>query len=207
MADHATDLFKEMFKDSPTAQNYAMKATKQTALVRGLGEAYKSANVATIQRRPFSLSTDGSNGANSKLYPILTYVFDEKLKRIEWKLISIPALGKTQSATAEHIFQLLDSELMEHCIAYNHVIALSVDNTNTMVGHKKGLYGRFKEKHCDIHLAGCLCHLINLATQAASSELNIGIDDLLVDIFYYFRKSDKRKAELTKLQEFYDTDL
>lgn len=46
--------------------------------------------------------------------------------------------------------------------------------------------------------AGGICHLADLTVKAGMKALPVDIDQLFVDIFYYFQHSSKRK------QEFYD---
>ena len=76
-----------------------------------------------------------------------------------------------------------------------------------MVGNKKGVYGRIIANNPHVMKSGCICHLVHLAAKKGSAVLPVQIDDLLVDIFYHFRKSDANKKELKGFQVFYDTSL
>ena len=47
----------------------------------------------------------------------------------------------------------------------------------------------------------CVCHLANLCLMAGKQTLP-DVDDLFVDLYYYFDKSAKRKEEYYKFQLF-----
>ena len=46
---------------------------------------------------------------------------------------------------------------------------------------------------------GCICHLADLTTKAGMEALPVDIDQLFIDIFYYFYHSSKRKQEFCDL--------
>jgi hypothetical protein len=74
-----------------------------------------------------------------------------------------------------------------------------------MVGHKKGVFAFIKEKQPRVFLSGCPLHLVHIAAKKAAQCLP-PIDDVLVDIFYYFNKSEKRKSEFKGTQVLYDVE-
>ena len=53
---------------------------------------------------------------------------------------------------------------------------------------------------------GCICHLANLCVAAAVKSLPVNVDDMLVNIYYHFQKSSKRKEEYKEYEEFTDTE-
>ena len=50
-----------------------------------------------------------------------------------------------------------------------------------------------KAKQPDFFLAGCTRHLIHVATEKRADSLPVAVSEILVDIFYYFKKSSTRK--------------
>ena len=53
---------------------------------------------------PYSLATDGSNDANSQLYPIVVRFFDSSLGHVVSVILSVPACK--EGCTGENIFNL-----------------------------------------------------------------------------------------------------
>ena len=57
-----------------------------------------------------------------------------------------------------------------------------------------------------MYINGCPCHIIhNTANKGASSfalETGLDIEDMLVDVFYWFDESHKRKNNLEEFYEF-----
>ena len=44
----------------------------------------------------------------------------------------------------------------------------------------------------------CLWHLAHMCTGKGAKELAVNIEDFVIDIYYHFRRSAKRKAQLIK---------
>jgi len=101
----------------------------------------------------------------------------------------------------------MNNSLLENSLSFERALSFSCDNTNTMVGHIMGVYGRIIATCPHVKKSGCLCHLIHLCGKKASSKLPIQVSDLLIDIFYHFKHSDSNKKELKQFQELHDTDI
>lgn len=107
--------------------------------------------------------------------------------------------------SGENIFGLVEAELKSRDIPWSNCIALGSDNANVMIGHKKGVFAYMKEKQPNLYLSGCPLHLIHIAAKKAADVLP-AVDDLLVDVYYFFNKSDKRKSEFRDVQDLCDLD-
>lgn len=99
----------------------------------------------------------------------------------------------------------MERELSSSQISWENNLALGCDNASVMTGCKKGVYAFAKEKHPNIYLAGCTLHLIHIAAKKAATALP-PVDDALIDIYYYFQKSETRKRDFKGTQKIYDTD-
>ena len=59
-------------------------------------------------------------------------------------------------------------------------------------------------------IAGCPCHLAHIAAGHAndgfSNYINLNIEDVCVDDFYWLDKSTKRKGKLVEYLEFFDQE-
>lgn len=58
-----------------------------------------------------------------------------------------------------------------------------------MVGTNKGVYGCMKDKHKNIFLVSCTLHIIHNAARKAAKQQLPAFEEVLVDIFHYFKKS------------------
>ena len=108
------------------------------------------------------------------------------------------------------LFQTLESKWRE--IPWSQAVSLSVDNTNSMIGVHNSLASRCKGRNPEIYVAGCPCHLAHTAASHAHDAFaqvaGIHVEDLLIDIFYWFDKSTKRKGPgvLAEYMEFCDQE-
>lgn len=82
----------------------------------------------------------------------------------------------------------MDAELTSSGISRENCLALGSGNANIMVGTNKGVYGCMKDKHKNIFLVSCTLHIIHNATRKAAKQLP-AFEEVLVDIFHYFKKS------------------
>lgn len=126
------------------------------------------------------------------------------VKRVE--LYSHLCLCLFPICAGENIFNLIKSELESRNIPWANCIAFGTDNAANMTGQHKGVIAFLKRKNDSMFLAGCCLHLIHLAAKKGSGALPVSVDDVLVDIYYFFDKSDKRQAEFRQFQDLCDKD-
>ena len=96
-------------------------------------------------------------------------------------------------------------------IPWSQAVSLSVDNTNSMIGAHNSFASRCKAKNPDIYLLGCPCHLAHIAASNANDaftevQAGINVEDLLIDLYYWFDKSTKRKGVLVEYMELCDQE-
>ena len=154
-----------------------------------------------MKSAPFSLATDGSNDSNSKLFPVVVKTFNPDTLSVESEVVSLPVLE--DSATGKIIFDLCDGLLTEASIDWSNCIAFGCDNASVMTGVHKGVFAFIKQKNPNCVLSGCTLHLVHLAAEKASNLLPFQPADLLIDIFYYMKKSSVRQRNLGKWQEYF----
>lgn len=88
-------------------------------------------------------------------------------------------------------------------LSWENCISFGCDNAAVMTGANKGVVAFIRKQNPEIFLSGCVIHLVHIA--AKKSALILGpIDDILVDIFYYMKKSDKRQSAFKELQDIYN---
>ncbi len=72
-------------------------------------------------------------------------------------------------------------------------MAFMSDTTNVLKGNRSGVQKLIKNEHPILYDVGCICHLADLVVKAGMQTLPLNIDELFVDIFYFFHHSSKRK--------------
>ena len=89
---------------------------------------------------------------------------------------------------------------MPHHIVRNNVPDGTV--LHILIGCNNAIASRCKNENPDIFISGCACHLAHIAATEANDAftdvLGINIEDVLIDLFYWFDKSSKRKEKLSE---------
>jgi hypothetical protein len=85
-------------------------------------------------------------------------------------------------------------------------MSLAADNASVMQGRLKSVASFVVKKAPHVYMLGCACHLMHLAAGKAAAALDVRVDELLIDIYYYLDKSSKRKQELKRLQVLCDVE-
>lgn len=151
---------------------------------------------------PFTLMIDESNDRTTKKrLVILAHFLDGD--NTKTRLLDLPEL---KSGTAASIFDVIDELFKAKEIPWRNVVGFASDNCNTMLGKNNSVLSRIIEKNEAVFSIGCICHLGNLCVKDGLKSLPVNIDDLLVDIFYYFKHSSKRIEEFQAFQDFTETD-
>lgn len=92
--------------------------------------------------------------------------------------------------------------MLEDEIPWSQAVSLSVDNTNSMIGVHNSSASRCKAQNSEIYVLGCPCHLAHIAASNAndafSEIVGINVEDIVIDLFYWFDKSTKRKGDLVE---------
>jgi len=75
-----------------------------------------------------------------------------------------------------------------------------------MTGIHKGVFYFVKQEQPNVFLAGCTLHIVHNAAKKASNTALPPVEDVLIDIFYYFKKSVNRQTRFKGAQDLCDTD-
>ena len=79
-----------------------------------------------------------------------------------------------------------------------------------MIGRNNSIASRCKTKNQSIFISGCPCHLAHLVATAANDSfteiIDVNVEDVLIDLYYWFNKSSKRKEKLAEYFEFCDQE-
>ena len=80
------------------------------------------------------------------------------------------------------------------------------DTANVMKGKRSGVQKLIKDENPSLYDIGCICHLADLCIKAGMSTLPLDIDQLFIDIYYYFHHSSKRNQEFVDMWRSFYTD-
>ena len=168
----------------------------------------RSRLVEEIKKGPFSLAADGSNDeVLVKLNPLLIRLFNNDLGDVNFQLLDTCC---SKSGTAEILFENIFNALRSNKIDWSNCVGLSLDNTSFNLGRHNSKKTRVQEVNNSIYINGCPCHTVhNAANKDAEMfmlESGFDVEDKLIDIFYWFDKSSKRKVELEEFYSFCDQE-
>ena len=212
-ADHLGPLFKEVFPDRKIAASYASGRTKSSAIINNaIGPQCHTYLVQHCKNHPFSLGIEGgSHTGLEKMNPVTIRIFDiNRSKQVESHFYDMCTTSGEDCGKPAAIFDVLVEKFQNDSIPWHNAVSLSVDDTNAMIGCNNSIASRRKNENPDIFISGCACHLAHIAATEANDAftdvLGINIEDVLIDLFYWFDKSSKRKGKLSEYFEFCDQD-
>ncbi len=117
---------------------------------------------------------------------------DSAVGDVKTRFLDMPVVNV---GNAPNLFRALKDSLEKHGLDFSKAMAFMSDTTNVMKGARSGVQKLIKDEIPTLYDVGCICHLANLTIKAGLQELPIDIDQLFVDIFYYFQHSSKRNQE------------
>ena len=195
-SDHATKLFHKMFPDSEIARKFSCGRTKTTSIVKeALAPHYLHKTISNMSN-PFSVMMDESNDKTDKSCIILARVFDPELRDVRTRFVDMPVVN---IGPAHNLFETLKSSLTQKSMDFSKAVTFMSDTTNVMKGVRSGVQKLIKDENPMLYDVGCICHLADLTVKAGMSTLPIDIDQLFIDVFYFFYHSSKCKQEFVDL--------
>ena len=185
-----------MFPDREIAKHYACGRTKTSAIInKALGPHCHEYVVNHIKKHPFSLGIDGSSDTDvEKMNPMTVRIFYiNGPKTVSTRFYNMCVKSGRDASKAETLFKVVQTKMEEDHIAWSQAVSLSVDNTNSMIGAYNSFASRCKSQNVDIYVLGCPCHLAHIAASNANDAFveisGINVEDLLIDLYYWFEKS------------------
>lgn len=107
-------------------------------------------------------------------------------------------------------FNVMHEKFQNDSVPWMNAVSLSVDNTNSMIGCNDAIASCCKARNPNIFVAGCSCHLADIAAaegnDAFSEGIGLNVENVLIDLYYWFDKSLKRKGKLLEYFEFCDQE-
>ena len=114
------------------------------------------------------------------------------------------------SGTAAAYFEKVEEVFSSKSIPWYNCVAFSIDSTSVNVGRHNSIKTTLEAQNPALYTLGCPCHFIHNAAHKASKELEsasgFDVEEMAVDVFYYFDHSTKRKGELREFSHFCDIE-
>ena len=195
-SDHATKLFHRMFPDSEIAKKFSCLHTKTAAINNQALAPHYLAKTLHDMSKYFSIMTDESNDKTDKSCIILVGVFDSSVGDIRTRFLDMPIVN---IGTARNLFDAIKLSLSNNGLDFSKCLAFMSDTTNVMKGARSGVQKLIRDECPHVLDVGCICHLADLCAKSGMQALPVDIDQLFVDVFYYFYHSSKRKQEFCDL--------
>ena len=201
VADHLSPMIQDVF-DGEVAKGYSCARTKTTAILnRAVAPAFKAQLVTTMQQKPFSIMIDGSSDTGlEKMNPITVRIFDIGRDKVDTRFLDMCTTSGVAAATAETIWNKMDQVLSSCDVPWINCVGVGVDNTSVNLGKHNSIKSRVQQVNNSIYFMGCPCHLAHNTACAAADSFNrttaFDIEEMAVDLYYWFDKSSKRKNVL-----------
>lgn len=209
LADHMSPLIRNVF-DGEIAGGYACAKTKTSCILNGaVAPEFRAELVSVMQQAPYSLSVDGSNDSGLlKMNPLTVRMFDENRGKVNTRFLDMCTTSGQHAGTAESIFNKMDQVLSLHHIPWDYCVGLGVDNTSVNIGRHNSIMTRIHQKNPNVYIMGCPCHIAHntasIAAEALQHDVRFDVEEIMVDLFYWFDKSTKRKSSLKEYCCFCD---
>ena len=201
--DKLSPAIRSQFCDSKVAAQYHSASTKTMCMLNGaIAPSLLSELVEKKKIGAFSLMVDGSNDSGlEKMNPLTVRIFDRN--SINTYFLDMCPMA---SSTAEGIFTGMNSRLAKLLGIENpwmNCTAVGVDNTSVNIGVRNSLKVCVQARNPSIYFNGCPCHIIHNAGQKGAEQFSMlagfDVEEFVVDIFYWFDKSTKRKNMLAQI--------
>ena len=202
IADHCSKFFPSLFHDSAIAKAFRCGRTKATAIVKVLaGEVMKE-----IMGRItfFSLHTDETTDITVyQQCALMLRFFDEVQGCVRCTFFKLQPI---QKADAESLFKAIDGNFSSSApIGYSSLVGLGSDGANVMLGNRNSVLSRLKAKQPGLISFHCNCHLAALIGNHASKALPDFLEEVTIQVWYFFQKSPKRYRVFEEFQVFVES--
>ncbi|XP_076811997.1 uncharacterized protein LOC143458967 isoform X2 [Clavelina lepadiformis] len=115
-------------------------------------------------------------------------------------------LIRLKRGNAEALFAALEEALVKDKLTWQQVVGYASDGENLMQGGSNSFLTRMLEKIPDIYVLKCYCHSIQLVANHACKKLSKTAEQLVQDIYNYFKNSSSRQESLKEFQHFCKTE-
>ncbi|XP_008186645.1 E3 SUMO-protein ligase KIAA1586-like [Acyrthosiphon pisum] len=204
-SDHLVSLIKTISSDCSDPDiinNIKCNRTKATALINNAVGSYGQEELVKIMNnQSFSILIDESTDKSSiKTLAIIVRLMDINKFIVRDKFFSLTEIA---NGTAQGIYDAIKNVFEKHTIPYKtNMVGFASDGANTMFGSHHSVKTLLQNDIPDLFVMKCICHSLALCASYASNKLPDSVENLVRDIYTYFKYSFKRQTEFKEFQVF-----
>lgn len=196
--EHLTTGANQAFRDSKSSSMKCSR-TKCTAVIRYVLAPHFHENLKTaIGDMPYSIIIDETTDIQwNKVLGIAVRFVDVKLQKVSSTFLGIMEI---KDGTAETVTNAIDELLRKRNLNPQNCVGIGTDNASVMTGEKSGVHVRLEKLwKRKLFLSRCVCHSIQLAVSAASTQMSPRLEFMVKETANYFRLSTGRRHAYTDL--------
>ena len=112
------------------------------------------------------------------------------------------SLIPVEEGNAEGLFMCLQETLEKDELPWTKVLGYASDGENLMQGVNDSVLTRMKAAAPELFILKCYCHTFHLVAEHASKTLSKTAEQLIYDVYNYFKLSPNRQKSLMEFQKF-----
>lgn len=205
-SDHLVGLIKAVCPDSQISKKLTSNRTKCTAIIKNVvAKTEFEELVDLIKKNDFSILVDESTDRSSEKHLAIVFRTCTGVLEVRGDFLGLLPI---ESGTTASLYKLLTKFLDDNNIPFKtNLIGFAADGTNTMMGSKHSLQSLLKADVPKIFIMKCICHSLALCASYACEKLPDFVEDLVRNIYSYFKYSSKRQKEFQQFQVFTEVKI
>ena len=210
VSDGVPELFQKMFPDSTVAKHMTMSRTKVAYMIgHGLGPYFQQQIIDDIQRLPSTYYTihfdETTNAQMKKQMDILVRYYSEKHGEVKVRFLKALMFGH---AFAKTVSDEIWRTLQESGMSPGFLLSLSSDGPNVNKSIKKSINNKLQEqfKRQLVDTGSWQIHVAHNSFQKGIEVYGEAIENLCIDLFYFFKLSASRREDYLAIQQKLDLD-
>ena len=204
-SDHMTKLYKKMFPDTRMAKYFAYSRMKTACILNdAMMPSLKAYLTAYMKIDKFAIVNNGSSDTGlEKMNVVCIHIFDvDRSNKVEVKFFNMCTTSGEHCSTTESLFNAINNTFTLDEISWEQCVSIA----NVNVGIKNSIKFRVQQQNESCFIAGCNCHLAHIAASNGGSSYSrvsrLDMADHMVDLYYYFKSSTRRKEILLEFLRF-----
>ena len=117
------------------------------------------------------------------------------------------SLIPAEEGNADGLFKFLQETLEKYELPWTKVLGYASDGENLMQGCNNSVLTRMQAAAPGLFVLKCYCHTFHLVAEHASKTLSKTAEQLIHDVYNYFKLSPNRQKSLIQFQKFVKVDV
>ena len=193
-ADYTAKIFRNMLPDSKILNKHRWDCTKTTYVLTGAVAKKITSDLKEelLLTGWYGLATDGRSDEGDKFLPAVRHV-DKDSRPSATSLLDMPSINI--GSIAQQMYDISNEVREGFSLNWCNCMTYSSENINLMTWTCNIVLQKIRSAKDDqkIFGVGCSYHLAHLCAGKGAKELSVNVEDFVIDIYYHFRRSAKRK--------------